>query len=64
MEIERVVDFYGSKAAIARALGITPVAVSRWQRDIPPLRQLQIQSLTGGKIKADPTILPARRRAA
>lgn len=45
--------------AIARALGIKGPSVVNWGERIPPLRQLQIERVTGGTLKADDDILPA-----
>ncbi len=46
--------FKGSQVAIARALGITEQAVSRWGRlnRVPMGRQYELQLLTGGTLKA------------
>lgn len=57
MRTKDVVDHFGSQAALARALGITQPSVALWGDDVPPLRQLQIERLTAGKFKADPSIL-------
>ena len=59
-----VIRHFGSQAATARALGIAQPAVFNWGEHPPPLRQLQIQALTGGKLKAAPGILPRKRREA
>jgi hypothetical protein len=54
MTTEEVVLFYGSKAAIARALGIKKASVSGWGDEPPHGRQCEIQILTKGKLKASP----------
>ena len=59
-----VIIHFGSQAAVARALGISQPAVAIWQDQPPPLRQLQIERLTGGRLRADPKILAAPARAA
>ena len=48
------IAFFGSQIAIAKALNLTRSAVSAWG-DIPLLRQLQLEELTCGKLKADRT---------
>ena len=53
-----VIEFFGSQAAVARALGIAAPSVAGWGDEVPELRQLQIEALTGGKLRADPSILP------
>lgn len=48
-----IVEYFGSQAAIARALGIKPPSVSQWARDgVPELRQFQIERLTRGALRA------------
>ncbi|WP_288498787.1 Cro/CI family transcriptional regulator [uncultured Acinetobacter sp.] len=52
--LERAVKIAGSKSALARGLGITPWALSKWNFDkIPEERCLQIEELTGLKVKAE-----------
>jgi len=59
MRKSEAVEFFGSQAAVARALGIEPPSVAGWgEEDVPPLRQLQLEKLSGGKLKADQSILP------
>ena len=51
MKTKEVVKYYGSKRAVAEALGISVQAVYLW-RDRPPLlQQYIIQSKTGGQLK-------------
>lgn len=57
MDMKQVVTYFGSQAAAARALGIRQASVSEWTRRVPPLRQLQIERITQGRLRADPTIL-------
>ena len=50
---EDLIIHFGSLANMARALGVTRVAVSLWGVDgIPPQRAIQIERVTGGKFKA------------
>ena len=53
-EFDRVVAHFGSKAALARALGINRVNVTQWEINgyFPPLRAIQIERITGGKFLA------------
>ena len=44
---------FGSQVALAGALGISKAAVNKWGYDVPPLRQLQLQALTGGELRPD-----------
>lgn len=48
--------FDGSQAELARALGIKPPSVADWGPTVPPLRQIQLERLTGGKLKASPDV--------
>lgn len=53
--IEKVlVYFNNSQAELARQLDVDRSAISQWVSEdkIPPLRAIQIEKLTGGKIKA------------
>lgn len=53
--IEKVlVYFNNSQAELARQLDVDRSAISQWVADdkIPPLRAIQIEKLTSGKIKA------------
>jgi DNA-binding transcriptional regulator YdaS (Cro superfamily) len=52
MKTADAVALFGSQSALARALGIRPAAVAQWGETVPSLRQLQIQQLTLGKLKA------------
>ena len=51
---EKAIKIAGSKAALARGLGITPWALSKWNFDkIPEDRCLPIEELTKSKVKAE-----------
>lgn len=51
------IEHFGTQSALARALGIKPPSISDWGETVPPLRQLQLERLTGGTLRADPSIL-------
>jgi len=53
MNIQKAIEFFGSKSELSRALGITPQALTYWGDEIPHVRQFQIEVLTKGKLKAD-----------
>jgi len=53
MTTEQVIKYYGSKVAIAKALEINPQALTNWGDQPPPLRQLQLEKITRGKLRAD-----------
>ena len=54
MKTSDVIAYYGSQDAVARALQIKQPSVARWGEFPPALRQLQIESDTRGKLKAEP----------
>ena len=58
MRTKSAVDYFGTKAAIADALGIKKSAVSQWGPNVPKGRAYQIEVLTGGKLKANPSAQP------
>jgi len=51
------IKFFSTQAKLAEALGMTQHAVSGWKEYPPPLRQLQIEKLTKGALKAEVSIL-------
>jgi hypothetical protein len=60
-----LIQFYGSQAAAARAIGIKPPSVDEWKvKGIPLPRQAQYELDSGGALKADPPRRPAEERAA
>lgn len=42
MNMKKAIQVFGSKSSIAKVLGITRPAVSRWGNEIPQLRQYQL----------------------
>lgn len=63
MRTSDVIEHFGSQAAVARALKIKPPSVAGWGDVVPPFRQLQIEALTGGRLRADDSILPDEQPA-
>ena len=56
------INFFGSESALAKALGIKPSSVYDWRDVVPDLRQLQLESLTHGELKADERLKPPALR--
>lgn len=54
MLTEDAVKHFGSRSAVARALGIKKAAVCKWGARVPPLRAQQIHALTAGDLPFDP----------
>ena len=59
MTKQEVIEFFGGVHATARALGISQPSVTNW-RQIPAIRQLQIERLTDGRLRAGPECDPYR----
>jgi DNA-binding transcriptional regulator YdaS (Cro superfamily) len=51
MRTTEVVKHFGTKAAIARALGITRQSLSQWGDFPPQLAQYRLEELTNGELK-------------
>ncbi len=55
----KALKFFGGYGKLAAALDIRAPSIHGWGTTVPPLRQLQIEHITGGKLKANRAILPA-----
>jgi hypothetical protein len=68
MKTTHCIEHFGSKADLAKALGIAPPSVYEWGEFPPDLRQLQVEALTAGKLRAEPGCdkfrIPRKRAAA
>ncbi len=51
---EAIAALGGTQVKAAAALGITQGSIAGWGDTVPPMRQLQIEALTGGKLRAGP----------
>ena len=54
MTKDQAIQHFGTQAKLADALGMTQGSVSLWKEYPPELRQLQIESITAGALKAEP----------
>jgi hypothetical protein len=54
MTKQDAVAYYGTEAALGRALGITRASVNAWD-EIPIGRQYQLEVVTNGALRADRT---------
>jgi hypothetical protein len=52
MKTEDVVKYFGTKVAVAKALGIKKQAISQWGELVPIGRAYQLHVITKGKLKA------------
>jgi hypothetical protein len=57
MTTSDAVKHYGTQQKLADALGIRQGSVGGWGEYPPVLRQLQLQRITNGRLKAEPGIL-------
>lgn len=55
MTKDQAVTHFGTQVELAKALEMSQGSVSLWGEYPPELRQLQIEALTKGKLKAEPT---------
>lgn len=58
MQKHDVLEHFGSITAIAKAIGVSHAAVSKWDETIPQGRAYQIEVLTDGKLKANTRSAP------
>jgi hypothetical protein len=57
---DALAHFGGSKSALAKALDISVPSVYEWRKYPPPLRQLQLEQITGGALKAEPDVFDVK----
>jgi hypothetical protein len=50
------IDFFGSPAALASALGISRQSVHGWKELVPEGKASRLERMTGGRLKYDPTV--------
>lgn len=52
--LRHAIALVGSQAKLARAVGVTPMAISQWKkRQVPPEHCLQITRITNGAIRCE-----------
>lgn len=54
VSFDELIDWFGSKANMAKALDVTRSAVTQWgyKGGVPPVQALNIERISGGKFKA------------
>lgn len=60
MKTTTAIAHFGSRAKLAKALGISNSAVTQWGKDVPPRRALELERLTHGVLRLE-TRYPKRR---
>ena len=56
MLYDQVIQHFGTQVKLAAALGITQPTVSQWRGTVPARYQYQLEVITGGTLKADPSL--------
>lgn len=64
MRTQDAINHFGSQTSVADALQIKQSSVAEWGEYPPDLRQLQLQLITQGALRAEPSCLPAQSEAA
>lgn len=50
---EQIIKHFGSRAELARCMGVDRAAVTQWAKDgLPPWRAIEIEQMSAGKFKA------------
>lgn len=60
MTTQDAVKHYGSQAKLAAALGIKQGSVAGWGEHPPAIRQLQLQQITRGRLRAERGLLAVK----
>lgn len=63
MTTDEAIKHYGSQKKLADALGIKQGSVGGWREFPPTIRQIQLQRITNGRLKAEPGLLDVKRVA-
>jgi hypothetical protein len=63
MRTSEALQFYGDdRRALAEALDIKVPSTYEWGEFPPPLRQIQLEQVTGGALKAEPNVFEQAKR--
>lgn len=55
-------ELYKTPLKLAEAAGVTRSAVYMWKDTVPELTAYKLQAVTGGALKVDPSLYPAKPR--
>lgn len=64
MKKSDVIKHFGSVKDLAEKLGVTDVAVYKWEEIIPKGRAYELEKLTEGKLQVDPSLYQKTATAA
>ncbi len=56
MTKQEAIAHFGTQWKLATALGMSQGSIAQWREFPPELRQLQIEKVTGGALKAEPHV--------
>ncbi len=59
----QVILHFGTQLAVAKRLGITQSSVAEWGEYPPPLRQMQLEKITKGRLRAEPSAVPSEENS-
>lgn len=54
MHKQDAIAYFGGVRKLAEVLGISTAAVYQWPDEVPRLRALELEMVTGGALQADP----------
>lgn len=54
MKLADAIKYAGNATSLAELIGVTPSAICQWGDVIPDNRQLQLERITLGALRADP----------
>lgn len=64
MKKSDVLNYFGGQSAVATTLGTSAAAISKWHEIIPKVRAYELEKLTKGKLKFDPSLYQKSQNAA
>lgn len=62
MRTREAIEHFGTQGEVAKALGMKQSSVAEWGEYPPALRQIHLQTVTRGKLRAEPECFRPERR--
>jgi hypothetical protein len=63
MTKHEAIEFYKTQVNLAAALGISQSSVAEWGEYPPAIRQMQLERITRGRLRAERDVLLPKKRA-
>lgn len=63
MKTKDAISYFGSETQLAKALGIKSPSIYSWGETVPDLRQIQLEMITSGQLKAESRLKPLPKAA-